>query len=80
MTLSIRSTSKIVLLGNAQSRDTVPARIWEGMTSTGIKVHCFIARVVVDKDEGRIEEFQRELQECAPPSTEISTYPLRLIL
>ena len=45
MTLIIESTSKIVELNG------VPARVWEGHTESGIKVHCFITRVSVEQDE-----------------------------
>lgn len=35
MKITVESTDKIVHL------DGVPARIWDGETSTGIKVHCY---------------------------------------
>jgi hypothetical protein len=74
MKLIIESTSKVVELNG------VPARIWEGKTESGIKVHCFITRVAHDKDETRTEQFRQELQETRTPSTEMQAYPLRLIL
>lgn len=74
MKITIESTNKIVELNN------VPARIWEGETETGIKVHCFITRVAVAKDEARIAEFENELQETREPSPEIKGIPARLIL
>jgi hypothetical protein len=74
MKLTIESTSKVVELNG------VPARIWEGETESGIKVHCFITRVAHEKDETRTEQFQRELQETRTPSTDIQAYPLRLVL
>ena len=58
----------------------IPARIWEGKTDSGIRVHCFIPRIAVRRDEARIEEFERELQETASPSPEIAAYPSRLII
>lgn len=74
MKITIESTSKIIHLNG------IPARVWEGHTETGIKIHCYITRVAIDKDEPRTEEFETELQEQKVPSTEIECIPLRLIL
>jgi hypothetical protein len=45
MTVTLTSTTKVVKLNG------VPARIWEGYTESGIKIHAFITRVAVNKDE-----------------------------
>ena len=74
MKIIIESTTKIIELNG------IPARIWEGKTESGIKVHCFITRIAIDKDEIRTDEFQNELQEQKEPSIEIKAYPLGLIL
>lgn len=74
MKITIESTTKIVHLNN------VPARVWEGTTEKGIKVHCFITRIAVDENEPRIEEFENELQEQAKPSAEVESIPLRMII
>ena len=79
MKVTIESTNKIVTLKPGSLADGVPARIWEGVTENGIKVHCFITRVAADKDADQ-EEFQKELSEYKPPSPEIEAYPSRLIL
>jgi hypothetical protein len=73
MKINIESTTKIVQLNG------VPARIWEGTTETGIKIHAFITRVAIGKNEDGTQ-FEKELHECAVPSTEIEAYPLNLIL
>lgn len=73
MTVTLHNTSKIVELNG------VPARIWEGETSTGIPVHAFITRIAVAKDKP-CEEFEKELSETSPPSAEVKVYPLRLVL
>ena len=73
MKMTIESTTKMVELNG------VPARIWEGETESGIKVHCFITRIGVDLDSDQ-SQFQRELQEHRPPSPEIEAYPLRLLI
>lgn len=74
MKITIESTTKIAHLNG------VPARIWEGETETGIKIHCFIVRVAIDKDEPSAEEFEKELQKQKVPSPEIEAIPLRMIL
>lgn len=81
MKITIESTSKLIKLQSGIESDSiVPARVWEGFTESGIKVHCFITRIAVDKNETRTEEFTKELSEQKVPSPEIETYPLRLIL
>ena len=74
MKITIESTSKIVELNG------VPARIWEGHTESGIKCHCYITRIAIDKDEPQTEEFERELQETRSPSVEIGDIPNKLRL
>lgn len=74
MKIRIESTSKVVSLNG------VPARIWEGQTESGIEVHCFITRIAINKDEPHENEFEEELQSTKPPSPEIESYPLRMIL
>ena len=74
MEIILKNTSKIVEVNG------VPARIWEGETKSGIKLHAYITRVAINKDEIRIEEFHAELKEQNPPSAEIQAIPMRLIL
>ncbi len=74
MKITIESTAKIIEFNG------LPARIWEGQTESGIKVHCYITRVAIDKDEPRSAEFERELLEQKPPSVEIQRIPSRLII
>lgn len=74
MLIQIESTDKIVHLNG------VPARIWEGVTDSGVKVHAYITRIACDKDEPNTEQFEKELQEHRPPSAEIAALPLRMIL
>ena len=74
MKITIESTEKIVELNG------VPARIWEGTSESGVKVHCYITRVAIDKNELRVNEFTAELQEHRVPSAEIQAIPLQMIL
>jgi hypothetical protein len=78
MKVTLESTDKVVeLVVNGQ---TVPARIWEGETATGVKVHAYITRIACDKTADAAE-FERDLQECRPPSASVrDNIPLRLIL
>lgn len=74
MKITIQSTTKIVHLNG------VPARVWEGETESGVKVHCYITRIAIDKDEQRSDEFETELTEHAAPSPEVESIPLRMII
>lgn len=74
MKVTIQSTQKIVTLNG------VPARIWEGQTESGIKVHCYVTRIAIGLNEARTEEFDRDLLEHVAPSPEIQAIPLKLIL
>lgn len=80
MKLQIHSTSKVVEFNINGA--TVPARIWEGTTESGVPVHCFITRIAptIPKDDPRQSEFEKELLEQEAPSADIDWYPLRMIL
>ena len=73
MKVHLESTTKTVHLNG------VPARIWEGHTESGIPVHVFITRIACDLDADA-GEFERDLNDCRPPSAEIAAYPARLVL
>ena len=74
MKITIESTTKIVQING------VHARIWEGETESGIKVHCFITRIACDKNEPNTAEFENELKQQKPPSAEMEVYPLRMVI
>jgi hypothetical protein len=78
MKITIESTDKIVELVNNDA--AIPARIWEGETESGIKVHCYITRIAVDNKETRLKEFEKELKEQRVPTPDIFSLPARLIL
>ena len=73
MKITVESTTKIVEFNQC------PARVWEGVTETGIPVHVFITRVAV-ANEADTSQFDRELRECRRPSPDVQAYPLRMIL
>lgn len=68
MRVELESTTKVVTL--EISGVGVPARLWEGVTSSGIKVHAYITRIAHDVNEPpeKVEEFKRELSQQRPPS------------
>jgi len=76
MVITISPTSKMVEVNG------VPARIWEGETTDGIKCHVFVTRVAVAETypEHVHKQFREALQETKQPSAEVEAYPLRLIL
>lgn len=74
MKAKIESTQKIIEFNG------VPARVWEGETDSGIKCHFYITRVSINADETRTAEFEQELKQQKPPSAEVRSIPLRMIL
>ncbi|MGQ7871355.1 hypothetical protein [Sunxiuqinia sp. sy24] len=79
MKVTLTSTSKIVMLKPGLLADGIPARVWVGETESGVKVHAFITRMAVAKDEDT-EQFECELQQCEAPSVEIQAIPNRLVI
>jgi len=66
MKATLESTSKMVELETREGCK-MPARIWEGVTESGIPFHAFIIRVGVHKDLDATQ-FERELQEVRSPA------------
>jgi hypothetical protein len=77
MKVTLESTDKIIEL--ATPHGTVPARIWEGKTASGIEVHAYITRIAAGEGQD-LAEFDRELRETRKPSAYVQAIPLRLIL
>ena len=73
MKIALESTTKIVSING------VPARVWEGVTDSGVRVHAFITRIAVAVQDDATQ-FEAELTECRTPSPEIEGIPARLIL
>lgn len=63
MKLAIWNTSRVVTINN------VTARLWEGTTDKGVKVHCLITLIAAD-ESADLSEFNAELAEQAEPSPE----------
>jgi hypothetical protein len=82
MRITIESTSEIVTLAKRDGRHeiSIPARVWEGETESGIKVHCLVTRIAA-RDGQNLAQFESELREVKPPSVDaLDCFPLRLIL
>jgi hypothetical protein len=77
MKITVESTTKVVELETLKG--TVPARIWEGTTDSGIPVHVFITRIGVHESQDQTQ-FEKELKTCRTPSAEVCAFPLRMIL
>jgi hypothetical protein len=74
MKITIESTTEIVDLNNG-----VKARLWEGTSERGVKIHCLITRIAVHKDDD-CSQFEAELTEHAHPQSGERVFPLRMIL
>lgn len=73
MEIKLQSTTKIVTLNG------VPARIWEGYTASGIRLHAYITRIAADEGID-LFEFEAELEFHIPPSVDVAAIPLRLLI
>lgn len=73
MKITVENTDKIVELNG------VPARIWEGLTDSGIPIHVFVTRIAVNR-ENDTTQFETELKRTKPPSPDVLAYPTRLII
>jgi len=77
MEITIHPTTKIVYL--TESCSAIPARIWEGKTSTGLNVYAFITRIATDADTDQTD-FLAALKEQEVPSPAARSFPLSMIL
>ena len=72
MKITIESTNQMVKV------NSVPGRIWEGKTESGIYVQCVITRIAAPADEDNAQ-FRRELEETCPPQRD-NIFPLRMVI
>lgn len=77
MKVQLESTSKIVQIESPGG--SVPARIWEGHTESGIAVHAFITRIAAPA-QADCTQFERELEETRAPSPAVEAISMRMIL
>lgn len=75
MKITLESTAVIDTI-----RGEIEARIWEGVTDTGIPVKAWIAAVQPQThDETALAEFGRALKEM-PMTRQLSTFDLRFVI
>jgi hypothetical protein len=79
MKLTIESTDQIVTVVDEKTRHSIPARVWEGKTESGIRCFLYVTRIMVHEDDDN-SQFERELQEHRKPSFEFGAIPLRMII
>jgi hypothetical protein len=77
MKATIESTTKVITL--VAGAKGIQARIWEGVTESGIPFQLYVTRVAVDPRADNTQ-FERELQECRAPSAAVRAIPDRLVL
>ncbi|NOK64256.1 MAG: hypothetical protein GFH27_549323n5 [Chloroflexi bacterium AL-W] len=77
MRITIESTEKLITLRT--DTGTVPARIWEGVSESGIPVIALVTRVAV-AESADTTAFEAELQQHRAPSAEVEVWPLKLVL
>ncbi len=76
MQIELQSTSLVVkILHNGAE---VPARVWEGVTATGIKVQALVTRIAVEQTDNQAQ-FDRELEKHREPPA-VCAFPLRMFL
>lgn len=74
MKITIESTERTVLV------NSVPARVWEGKTESGIEVVCLITRIAAPSRRD-LSEFDRELKECKPASSMgVEAFPSKMVI
>jgi hypothetical protein len=78
MEMTVRSTSRMILLVLRDGRE-IPARVWEGETTTGVPVVALITRVAAEAD-GDCTAFERDLVETPAPGPLGLAVPARLVL
>ena len=78
MIVQLQSTDKVVnlIVGGA----SVPARVWEGTTETGIPCVAFITRIATTAEGEDAAEFEDDLQRQSPPTPAVRDIPEDLIL
>jgi hypothetical protein len=77
MEVTMHPTDKFVEL--ELNGNVMPARVWEGRTSSGIECHAYITRIAVHNDLDS-SEFERDLKSVRAATPAIQAIPTRLVL
>lgn len=73
MEITLHNTTKIVTVKG------VEARIWEGQTASGLRIHAYITRIAVSLLQDQAE-FDQELQKASSPTPAVEAISLRLLI
>jgi hypothetical protein len=80
MKITLESTERIVQLKSTTHGGTVPGRVWQGTTESGIPVAVVITSLAVERTQDQ-SEFQAQFQEhAAPQGYAVEAFPLRFII
>jgi hypothetical protein len=79
MKITIENTSEVITLATEGKSRGIPARVWQGVTESGIKVQCLITRIAVPIGEDQ-SQFEAELAEKPVPREGERAFPMRMIL
>ena len=75
MKITLEATGTVDTVGG-----TIPARIWQGTTESGVPVKAWIAVIQPQTDdEALLEQFGKELKEV-PASRELTSFDIRLVI
>jgi hypothetical protein len=77
MKASVESTGAIVPV--TTSRGAMHARVWKGITDTGVPFELLVVRVAVERGKDAAE-FERDLREVSAPEPAISAFSLGLVI
>jgi hypothetical protein len=78
MSVLAESTGKLVDIVT-EGLNSVPARLWEGETASGVKCVLYVTRIAC-LEPGREADFERDLKETRVPSAVVQGFPIRVVL
>jgi len=78
MRITIENTDQIVQI-EPRSGGKIPARVWKGVTDSGIECQVLVTRIAVHKQADN-SAFERELTEPPTATLEGRAYDLRLFI
>lgn len=79
MKVLLTATDMVVEVVGPEGGASVPGRVWEGTTDTGIAVSCVVTRIAVAREADQAQ-FEAELSEQRPPTAHPGAWPNRFVL
>lgn len=66
MKVTLENTATILTLNTPDG--SVPVRVWEGMTESGLPIHAYVARVFANRpdDVARLDHEQDTMRDTSP--------------